>query len=354
MVVVEFGDSHHDLLYSHLLLLTRAGYRPSLFLNEKLLGRFPNALAVETVTFPPDQGRLRTLRALLGMIRRLKATRMVLNTANGALARNLALATLPRPGLDVVGVSHYASKFRGSPTQWAISRKVRKYFVLSEIFFENGTLAHDTAGLTIQPLYAIHFPTEPEPSMGSGGDLRLVVPGWIQKERRDYDGLVRALARRRADLPRQLQVVILGDASTDQGRKLVAQVEAAGLAPWFRFFDGFVDGATFHAQVREADLMAPLLHPSEGLHAEFLVDKVSGSYNLGLGYRIPFLLDEAYRAYRDFRDVSVFYTLETLVERVCNVAADPEQLKRLREAYGAMTWLSVEEQTRRYAALLEA
>lgn len=353
VLVVEFGDSHHEIFPTHFRILDRAGYETYAFVNARIADRIPHGFQQETIVFEDRESPLRTAGRILSFCRKRGIRKVVLNSANGNAVRTFALAALAWPGLEVVGINHYVRKFRRSVSQKFISRKVRRYFVLSDIFFENGSLRPDEGGLTIRSLYPVFFPEAGEEAAEEPGQVLLAVPGTVRQERRDYLGLLDLLAAKRSLVPDHVRFLILGDASSPDGRRFRSEIQRVGLDGFFRTFEGHVDNEIYYRLLRRADLMLPLLHVEGGRYREFLDHKVSGSYALGMGFRIPFLMHRAFEGYSDFRDVSFFYDREDFVETLARAVADPRAVAAKREAYGRNPKLSLEAQTKTYLEILD-
>ena len=350
VLLLEFTESHHVLFHPQILALREAGYEPHALVGERFVERISPELCARVETFPGG-ARTGVWRAL-----RLATARgyrkAVLNTANGSAARDFALASLLLPRLEVVGINHYIGKFTHSPTQSLISRKVRKYFVLSDIFREAGALPERLPGLTVRTFHPVFYPQLAEAEPPATG-LVLVVPGAVQQVRRDYFGLLDMLHRGRDRLPEGLRIELVGACDTGDGRALRRQAENLGLETVFGFHEGFVSVETYDRLMRSAHAVLPLLHTDDPAYTEFLTYKVSGAYHVGPGYRLPYVMFEDYRRFSDFAPVSAFYGRDTLPEALSRVA-DPKQRAALRAGYDTLSKFSLAAQSRAYAELLEA
>lgn len=106
--------------------------------------------------------------------------------------------------------------------------------------------------------------------------------------------------------------IILGNKNKADGNFIYEEVNKTGLQANFLFFDGFVPEEDFYSYVLQCDYIMPLIHPGRGEYSKYVSEKISGTYNLATAYRKIMLCPKEMENYEDFRDSSLFYSLDDM------------------------------------------
>lgn len=304
--LIEIGGSHEECLLTQMMALRSAGHRLTLICTPEIKARNPHfERYVEAILVVGFTGKAwQDFRLMSGINRFLKEegfAKAVINTAQGGHIRNLCL-TAPRQ-VEFTGIIHTARKFQGSFTQKLISRKIKKYLVLSDFLLEKVTAPK---GVRIESFYPLEYERFGLRLDKPSGETWITIPGGVESRRKDLQGFLEMLG----SLPRTgLKFIFLGksDRSKPETADFMQQIEAQGRTEQLVFFDDFIAPDRFDAYITHTDLLWPLIHPGTRSAEQYISNQISGSFNLAYGYRIPLLIHEAYRDIEDLRLASFFY-----------------------------------------------
>lgn len=306
VAIVELSNSHYECIYSQIqFLLSDEGYDVTLICNEtinnKLIG---NLKGVDVklmeirrgINLPFDIIRLRSY------ILKCKFDKVIFNTATGNIVKLLMLLPFPNQ-IEFLGIVHNIGKLRGSTNQDIISRKVKKYFVLSEYLKENAPPNYN-----IEYFYPMFFPKAEHIEIDKKEDeIWICIPGQIERKRRDYEGLFELLAKHK--LNKNIKFILLGSGDS---AFIKSNLEKLGLESQFVWWNSYVGTPIFENYLNKCDYILPLIHPN---HKSFLLYKnqISGTFNLAYGYGKKMLMEVSFQEIKDFSG-SVFYETDSLIE----------------------------------------
>jgi hypothetical protein len=310
VLVVEIGGSHIECVHSMVHLLHLKHNRVFLSCNEKLIDSAieKNKLS-DILPLPNKISGIQKFRVFLNVRRYIKRHAIgtvVFNTTEIALVRDLLLFL---PKMNYVGVVHNAAKIEKSSTlSKLMSWRIKKILLLSNYLLKQ---IKPFSIFKVSVFFPIYFPqpalmeiTKPE------GEFWIVVPGGASNSRRDYEGLITTL-REHGTLPSSLRFVFLGKYYLED----IVTEELRNSDWWkrhFIVFNQFVDYDTFHAYLKKTDVLLPLLKKEDDFYGQI---RISGAFNLGLGYKLPFLLPESYRPNTDLQPYSMYYKdMQELIE----------------------------------------
>lgn len=212
----------------------------------------------------------------------------VLNTAQGSEALKLSLLPFPK-SLRFAGVIHDLRKLTSSTGQRLICRRMSGYLVVAPYLTKDFPLRRPVE-------YFSPLPPRPErPCAGlskAAGETWIVVPGNVEKKRRDYASLPH-LARELAGSG--VRIVVLGNIGKGDGPWLREQVRSAGLDTMFVFFDRFVPEDVYDSYMRQCDYLLPLIGNGVPRAEDYTRFKTSGTFNLAKAYGKTMLCDTALR-----------------------------------------------------------
>lgn len=303
VLILEVGGSHIECVHTMIHLLHLNQHKIHLACNEHLSASVIEKDKLAGLLLLPGEISKQQQFGIFFKLRRYINSNaigtVIINTTEITIVRDMLLF-LPR--LNYVGIVHNAAKLEKSFTLTKlIGRRVKKIFVLGNYLLQQ--IKPDPI-FKVAPFFPVYFPPPFQVDIKKeAGDFWIVVPGVALNKRRDYAGLVAAL-KRQENLPANIKFVLLGiydlfDIVTEEER-------ATG---WWKnhfiTFSGFVNYNTFHSYMQLADIILPLLRRDEN---DFYGDsRISGSFNLGLGYQLPFFLPKAYEQNTDLLPYSIYY-----------------------------------------------
>jgi hypothetical protein len=376
--LIELGGSHDECLYSQVLFLKKYGYNVHLILFEEHLSGMDKWKEVNAwKTWPVPSGFLGEWRLVLGVRKYLRENRIryaIINTAEGNKIRKLS--RLAGGSVNYTGILHLSRKLWTSRSQRIISRKIHKYFVLGSFIREN--LDRVGQGIKIDHFYPVYFPgvqtgspftgkpetpaggkqdwVHPDPEAAdrktgaagpAGKDEFLVcIPGAVDYARRDYRSLMEEMRERGAS--HDLRFILLGRTSGPDGKEILGMIAELGLKNRFITFEGFLEHRLFYKHLSRADLVLPLITPETSNYSDYLRYKITGTYNLAWGFRIPMLVHHSFRDYRIFRETSEFYRPGELIPAIENLKNSPDKLEELRNNIRRLEDFNFKKQAERY------
>lgn len=323
VAIVELSNSHDECIYSQIKFLLSSGdYVVTLICNETILNRLKGDLSgIEVkkleikrgVNLPFDIIRLRSY------LIKQKFEKVIFNTATGNIIKLLMLLPFPK-SIEFIGIIHNIDKLTGSANQDLISRKVKKYFVLSEYLKANSPLEYN-----IEYFYPMFFAESETMKIEKPEDeIWICIPGQIERKRRDYEGLFAQLETDR--LHPNIKFILLG---SGDNAFVKSNIEKLGLAKQFVWWDSFVGTPIFENYLKKCDYILPLIHPNHKSYSLYK-NQISGTFNLVYGYGKVMLMEESFSHLEDFRG-SLFYKTDELIKVINsleNQVANPYVNKR--------------------------
>ncbi|MBI1936912.1 MAG: hypothetical protein HYS25_02195 [Ignavibacteriales bacterium] len=327
--LIEFGDSHDELLYSQLKTLQFASIETHLIVNSKLeerlkifTGKFFSKFFTPSKKFFHD---LEIVRDIVVYLNEHNIHTVIVNSASGPLVRNFCL--IANRGIEIIGIIHYADKLKQSINQRIISSRIKKYFVLNDYLIDANP---HLSNYNIKSLYPVFFPPHKNiPVNKSANEIWICVPGKIDFLKRDYLGLIEQLDA--ININSRVKFILLGEAKNPDGEKVRKLLEEKNLSPHFVLFDEYVNWDTFLSYVNACNFIMPLLHPSVPRFNTYRNDQISGNFNLSFGLKIPLLLHESFKTKKDFQTTSLFYSLENLNEVLSAEINDAKKVTHLMD-----------------------
>lgn len=352
VLVVEFETSHGELLYSHLLILSRAQQQVFLAVNEKVKQQIPSEIAISPLTFPNPESllsRIKVILRLTAFIKEHEIEKVVINTAHGNMVRDFAwLCRLLCPRVEIIGVAHYVRKFQNSIGQRLINLFIRKYFLLNELMLQSPYL-RSARGLSFTAFYPIFFPVSGEEQASDSSELTITIAGNLIKSRRDYKGLVDEMDRCRNLLHERMRFVFLGDCLSYDGPEIAGQLKQLNVRSKMEFFEGFIDEDTYHRWLQKSHVLLLLINPQESPEAgEYLDHKISGTFNLSFGFRKPMVMDSTFEQFADFRETAFFYDPGELVRMLHHLADNLSLIREKADRLKRWSKFSLEYQQANY------
>lgn len=348
VALIELGGSHDECLYSQVRFLRERGVKLTLIVSanlENAISLYGELEQVYLVDILNKRGltQWKIVFQLWQYIQENQFDKVVFNTAHGNVLRKLMLFPFDKK-IIFAGIAHNTKKLISSGSQRLISRKVKRYYLLSQGLLDN--LPQDVRNqYQFSVFYPIYFPTFKEiPVHKKEGDIWICIPGQVQFKRRDYKTLLGLLEKEKLD--NRIKFVLLGRATHSEyndGEYVKNKVKELGLSARFLFWDDFIDYDTFHSYLKASDFVLPLAHPSSDEYEAYFKYKISGSFNLAYAYNKPLLMENTFKTVSEFTDDnSVFYAKEALVSILnqlvekdgkCSYTDEKWQFSYQQEAY---------------------
>ncbi|WP_350287504.1 hypothetical protein [uncultured Croceitalea sp.] len=318
IALIEISESHEECIYSQVKFLNDAGIAVDLILNKRLEQQIDNykhlCNSVYFVT-PVKKNAFKKLKQQIQLLNTLKIyDLLVFNTASSSkMVRNLTFLLL-FSRVKCFGILHNGRKLTSSFTQKIISLKIRHYFVLSDTIVKNIGSKSD---VFISSFYPIFFPKFKLSIVKAEGEIWITIPGRIDWLRRDYDVLIKALAK--VKNLNSIKILFLGkfDKNSDHGKQLWALIKAHKLERFFITFNSFVSNEDYQNLLMATDYIMPLLKSDEN----YLKYKVSGSFNLAYAHHKILLCKTYFEPLEDLSENGIFYDeddLSNMLQKINN------------------------------------
>jgi len=329
-LIIELGGSHIECIYTFVHALKMKNSKVHLCCNLNLLPLFPEKNKVDGILEMPEKFSLATqitcFLSIRNYIKKHEITHVVINTCELKIIRNL-FYFLPAK-LNYTGQVHNSKKLEKSVTFTKIlSKKMKKYFVLGDHLLK--ALKPDPIFL-IQSIYPIYYPAfQANTIQKKQGEKWIVIPGGVAMERRDYLPLIDAI--KDGVWPEEIKFVFLGKYYLNNH----VNEDWKQTSWWKKHIIHFEQGVpydVFHNYIFLADLILPLIKlEGDTMYGD---GRISGSFNLALGYQKPMLLPESYNRNTDLSDFSLYYqNIDELCKMVIEIAKDDKELKVLTDNY---------------------
>ena len=233
--------------------------------------------------------------------------RVVLNTAQGSMIRNLCLFGLFSK-IEFVGIIHTLLKTHDSFTQKVISWKVKKYFILSKFLLNK---VEPKKGLSYDYFYPLIFSNEHQPKDQNG--LIITIIGGVEKRRKDLDGFVQMIQQEQDG-----HYYFLGksNANDPDVRQFKEELMAKGLENRVSLFNEYVSQDEFTEVLNKTDFILPLVHPNTPSSAEYFRNQITGAMTVSFGYKTPMLIHEEYQQIDEMKSASFYYSMDDYADKL--------------------------------------
>jgi hypothetical protein len=205
----------------------------------------------------------------------------------------------------------------------------------------------------VRAFYPIFYEAALQPPSNVKRDyLSVCIPGALERKRRDYELLFEVINHKNIN---RVRFTILGRTNADgeDFKWLRQKMTENGLEDNIIYFNDFVPDDTFYRIIAESDLIMPLIHPSKKEYEAYGKYKIAGSFNLAFGFKKPLLVESFWSEYEDFKDISFFYTKESLPAILGELSKKPQDIETLRMAYENHTKFHFSEQAKRYLEFVQ-
>jgi hypothetical protein len=304
ILIFEHTSSHSELLYSQIKFINEYNHNIHLWINKN--SDTADFTLARLTLIDLTNSKYKIFYKLLRYLITKKIDVIIFNTAHGLFIRDLSLLLLLFK-VRAIGILHQADKIMNSSTQKIVSLKIRNYFVLNDFVLKWINEHYKSDKTTFNSFYPIYFPERFYTKKENESYIVFCIPGAIEPERKDYDFLISYLLNSYAEISNKIKFKLLGNISSDNGKKLYAKLVANKIENCFITFNGYVANEVFFQEIINSDFIFPLIHPSGKHFQAFFNTGISGAFSLALAFKKPLLLHNKFKENQDYRDISLFY-----------------------------------------------
>ena len=317
IALVEMGGSHDECLYAQIRYLKADGHHVTLICNVSLKSNVDYFDGLDVVHFIDLRSGLKQwidLRIIRKILVKGKFDRIIFNTAQGNVLKNLFL--LPKPkNAKRFGVIHNLRKLKGSHSQKVITRNLDGYFVLNDYLIDQLD-PEVKRTVNLHPLYTVFYPDYPSRKLEKNPEeIWICIPGQVELSRRDYDTLFDSIEKN--GILDHIKLLFLGrcEHTDGDGSYVKKRIAALGIEQNVVLWDSFIETDEFYGMLKASDYILPLIHPKHGSYSLYEF-QISGSFNLAFGFKKPLLMEASFSEYADFKNTAVFYEADALMEKI--------------------------------------
>lgn len=341
--------SHAECLYSQVLSLKGSGSKVHFIGNSNLKERIEKFGFTSCYYFESKEAtKWRTLLKVRNEIISNNSNVVIFNTAQGNFVRAICLLPFPKK-IKFVGIMHNAKKFSSSFSQKVISHRIKRYFVLNDYIKENEQLKFPE--LKLESFYPIFFPDFNMVDIEKPDDeIWITIPGAVESNRKDFKGFFELISKKDA-IPKNIKFILLGKCKniSGQGLEVINWVKNHNIEDRIKIFTSFISDELFHSYLRRSDYIMPLLQPKQSNYNDFLMTKISGSFNLAFAYKKPLFCYDDFMVYDDFKENAISYNYTNFRKVISQISQ--KQISLPENLYLDKKW-TLEYQKEKYISLL--
>lgn len=321
IALIEIGGSHDECLLTQMKALQRRGQNILLITSQAIWDRNPTFQDyVDEVFIVEVQQSKSDIKKVWTKLKSSGVQKAVINTAQGNAVRSLCLKALFH-SIEFIGIIHTSRMFTESFTQKIISRKIKKYLLLSEFLLKS---VQAPRGISLDYFYPISFPSIP--LIVEKQSKVVCIVGGVESRRKDLKGFFQIVEA----APENMRFVFLGksDPNKEEVTQFLSTLEAKRLTDRVKTFESFVPQKEFDQWVQQADFILPLVHPETPSADQYFRNQIPGAMTVAMGYKKPLLIHEAYKNWGELKPAALYYNFETIGDQL---KASGETLDAIRE-----------------------
>jgi len=354
VIIVEFYNSHSEVLYSTVEFFNKSGYEVHIWLND--IQKYNSELTpYVTLNYHKSNthiSRIFFILRLISYIRKNDIGLVFINTADGLQVRNFCIASLLFK-YEVSGILHIADRLLSSTTQKIISRKLKKYFVLSHYILKN-IKAINISGLKFGVFYPLKINYKSRGKKKSDDKFVISIPGEISPYRKSYFGLIEILRKHKDELPVNVKFELLGTVRIDEGKAVIEKIYEYGLNDYFILYNKFIPDEKYYEQCELADIIMPLIHPDVDNFENYLKYQITGAYDIAYIFKKPLIMHSSFKIIDDFNGFTVYYDEDNLIEILNTISKDKKLLGGLMDYYASLDRFEFEVQRNNFIQIIES
>lgn len=352
IILVEFSESHSEILISQLLSLKNSEYEIHIWINEKLKfddKSFPFVI-INKHKADNHYTRIKFTLGLIFYILRKNISKVIINTAEGLLLRNFAILSLLFK-YDVIGILHLSNKLFDSTTQKLISLKIKKYFVLSEYILKN--CRANFKNLDFEVYYPINILQHYIKAKTNNTHFVISIPGEISPYRRSYFDLIDIIDKNRNLIYDNIKFEILGIVKIKEGERVIEEIKKRQLENYFILYDKQISDEEFYQRCCNCDLIMPLIHPEIDNYNNYKNYQISGTFNLSYIFQKPMLMHKSFSDISEFKDITIFYDNNNLINILNSIIENKNVLDKFSAKFNQLKTDKFLNQDFRYIKFIE-
>ena len=254
IALVEIGGSHDECLYSQIKFIKSTdNIYLSLICNEKLQKNASLFDMVDEKSFIPLRSGIALWIDIFRLRQKLikeKYDKIIFNTAQGSNLKKLLWFGLDK-NTELIGLLHDTQKLYCSHSQKMISKKIRKYFLLSDYLLQD-IRQSIKKNLILETFYPIFFPNYREITVNKEKfDLWICIPGQVELKRRDYIGLFRSIKKN--GINHRIKFILLGPCQHPygDGEYIKQEITKHNVKDNFMLWNDFIYFEQFHSIIKK-------------------------------------------------------------------------------------------------------
>lgn len=329
VAIIELGNSHIECTYTFTHLLRLKHHKVHLICNNSLISLFPLIDELEEYMTVPDNFTFMSYIHTIFRIRRYllknKIQKVIFNTTEINIIRDLFI--ILSKSIETFGLFHNAKKLEsGNTVKKIFSKRMKKYFLIGNHLTNNTKVIN---GLSVLSYFPVYFPPPKEIKLSKNNDeLWVTIIGSVNLERRDFRPLIDLISKR--SFKSNIRFIFLGKNYHANEFKYLIETEKC----WNDYiisFDDLVDYDLFHNYVQLSDIILPLIKLKDD--TTYAHQRITGSFNIGIGYQKPFLLPNHVKN-SDIHPFTIYYeTYDDLINILNNMDDYDEKISAIRENY---------------------
>jgi hypothetical protein len=330
VLLVEVAGSHDECLYTQIKALEDENIDFLVAVDSKVAERLEVDPSRIRIVRSGADGSWKTGNQILKLIAEYHPDKVIFNTAQGSIVRNVALRSL-FSSIEFLGIIHTNRKFQGSFTQKLINLKIKKYAFLAKFLHDKITAPK---GIQTAWFYPLDFPfvsTDAKTRVQG----KVAVIGGVEARRKDLDGFLRLISD---DKTQGLTFTFLGksDEKSEEVARFKRILREKGREEDVRLFDDFVSHRVFAEVMHDADFVLPLIHPNTPSAEQYFSNQIPGAMNAALAWKKPLLLHEDFSFLQELSTATFYYNFSSFGEVIRSIdderySSKVEEMNTLQE-----------------------
>jgi hypothetical protein len=346
IALVELGGSHAECMHSQIKALKDAGYNVFLICNSSIFDNFPDKQVFEAYQLHQIghslKSKIECVLKVRKFLKRYNITSVVFNTTEIGIISKLTVFPLPAV-INYVGIVHNGKYLESSTSCKQVSRRVKKYFVLSRMIKDSLNIK---LNIKVNAFYPIYYPEYPKVNLHKKtGEIWIAVPGSMAPVRKDLDSLLTSIEN--ITLNKSVHIILLGTIPPEEYPDFTKRILHLSKSNNIVMFDSHIPNDIFSSYLNLSDIIMPLIHIDKpNIYGKY---RISGSYNLAYGYKTPLYIEQGLSHFSDFKDISLFYDKSQNIAAQINVLVENmELINKCKENLLSHSIFNTAEQCKNY------
>lgn len=342
VLLVEY-KFHQEVLPAQLKFLLSAKNEVHLFLEYKLyddflLGPFRDVISLSLIKNSGKwYNKIKLLFLLRSYIKNNGITHLVFNTANSNF--NAIIMRLI-PSVKFIGIIHRVSTLKERKMMRSFVSRLDGVLTLSQQTLLNFKEAFPFK-LNSSCFYPIFFEWQSDTSFGDfANQINVIIPGQFDIKKKDYQPLLDA-ATLIKERHLSIKFILLGDASGEDGKKIIADIERLHLQALFIYESKFIPYSVFFKWVYNADYVLPLFTRRVLNYENYLKSQISASFNWAFAFNKRLIIPKDFESMAYVSENAIFYSDADLIEKLVSLRKEDSRITINRD-------LSFSNQQRNY------